>query len=126
MFRAKPGLLLIRNPFISLKYHNYWANLCLGNYSKRPICTTNIDAFIPVSETNEIINNKQQLKQLRWSTLGYHYNWDSKTYAEDKKSNFPSELADLTSYVAEVVGYTDFKSVCSVTLKHFSVLQKYG
>eukprot|EP00126_Sphaerothecum_destruens_P006538 Sdes_comp19410_c0_seq1m10736 len=43
------------------------------------------------------------LKKLRWVTLGYHHNWETKKYSEQLKSEFPSNLAELSSFLVTSV-----------------------
>jgi len=42
--------------------------------------------------------------RLRWSCLGYHYDWTERKYEEDLLSPFPSELSDLCKNMAAHVG----------------------
>lgn len=41
---------------------------------------------------------------LRWSSLGYHYDWTKRMYRENSKSDFPPNLADLCKHLASLVG----------------------
>ena len=47
------------------------------------------------------IGAKDLLKRLRWITLGYHYNWDTKLYSKESYTPFPEDLAQV---VSELVG----------------------
>jgi len=51
-------------------------------------------------------NKKREalLWKLRWSTLGYHYDWTSRKYHDGHKDKFPSELASLCEHFARVAG----------------------
>lgn len=40
---------------------------------------------------------------LRWATLGYQHNWDTKRYSEGRRQPFPDDLAALAAYVVAVV-----------------------
>lgn len=42
--------------------------------------------------------------RLRWSCLGYHYDWTQRKYEEDLLSPFPHELSDLCKNLAALVG----------------------
>lgn len=44
---------------------------------------------------------------MRWATLGYHHDWDTKVYSEDKRHRFPDDLAALAAYVASVLDFPD-------------------
>ena len=50
----------------------------------------------------------------RWSTLGYHHNWDTKEYSEKSKTDFPTELATLASDVAKVLGWRDYNAEAAI------------
>ena len=50
----------------------------------------------------------------RWATLGYHHNWDTKQYSEDSRTEFPVELAILSSEVAMTLGWTKFKAEAAI------------
>lgn len=49
-------------------------------------------------------DRQRLLTALRWATLGYHHNWDTKRYSERRRHRFPDDLAQLTGYVASVLG----------------------
>jgi len=56
------------------------------------------------------------LDKLRWATLGYHHNWDTKQYSMSSVSEFPRDLADLSRAVASVVlpKVTDYAPEASI------------
>jgi alkylated DNA repair protein alkB family protein 1 len=43
------------------------------------------------------------IPKLRWVTLGYQYDWLSKTYHPDKKYAFPQDIAELTKAVVKAI-----------------------
>ena len=45
------------------------------------------------------------LSKLRWVTLGYHHNWDTKRYSQANRSPFPEGLTDLAQELAGRLGY---------------------
>ncbi|KRF77779.1 uncharacterized protein Dvir_GJ25837 [Drosophila virilis] len=45
---------------------------------------------------------------MRWTTLGYHYNWDTKAYDEAMHTLFPIDLFSLSQYFAYVLGFPLF------------------
>ena len=51
---------------------------------------------------------------LRWTTLGYHHDWNSKIYSEDKKNDFPNDLEAMIASIASVLGFEDFKSEAAI------------
>jgi len=113
-----PGLMFIKNPFTSLG-QRYWIIRCLRDYTKRPNkLNLDIHGIIPENKTwwqmSQEHKNKHISEKLRWATLGYHHNWDSKVYNEDSKSDFPPDLALLSKYVANVLGYKNFNAEAAI------------
>ncbi|KAG7197338.1 hypothetical protein KM043_018450 [Ampulex compressa] len=112
-----PGLIFIKNPFTP-NGQRYWITKCLKDYTKKPN-KLNIDAHDLMTETENWWNicfsdDKCLLSKLRWATLGYHHNWDTKVYTEDSKSDMPAEVAGLTSIFATALGFQDFKAEAAI------------
>lgn len=69
---------------------------------------------------DSLINEKDLQKQrsvkkaMRWSTLGYHYDWTNKVYDENRKDEFPRELNDLVATVADSLGFSNYKSEAAI------------
>ncbi|XP_041981522.1 nucleic acid dioxygenase ALKBH1 [Aricia agestis] len=114
-FLNHPGLIFIRNPFTALG-QRYWIKQCLEEYTKKPN-KLNIDNEICLqdwwSECVKDENNKFY-KKLRWTTLGYHHNWDTKVYSEDNKNEFPHDLAELCKVIAKALGFDDFRAEAAI------------
>ncbi|CAH0625439.1 unnamed protein product [Chrysodeixis includens] len=112
-----PGLLFIRNPFTALG-QRYWIRRCLQEYSKKPNrLNIDIDGYLQDwwTECFKLKKCDRPLqKKLRWATLGYHHDWDTKIYTEENKSPFPEDLAELSDVFAELLGYTDFKAEAAI------------
>ncbi|KPI92569.1 Alkylated DNA repair protein alkB-like 1 [Papilio xuthus] len=116
-FVHHPGLMLIKNPFTSLG-QRYWIRKCLEQYSRKPN-KTNIDIEIILNDWWKECYRKGEcdlklLKKMRWTTLGYHHNWDTKIYSEDNKSVFPEDLGELCDCIAQYLGYEDFKAEAAI------------
>jgi DNA alkylation damage repair protein AlkB len=47
----------------------------------------------------------QGFANLRWSSLGYHYDWTKRVYYKNAKSDFPPSLASLAEGLARRVGF---------------------
>lgn len=58
--------------------------------------------------------NKKLLSKLRWATLGYHHNWDTKHYSEDSKTEIPKDLKNLTNCFAKILGFHDFTAEAAI------------
>ena len=41
--------------------------------------------------------------KLRWTTLGYHHDWDTKIYSEEKRGDFPPDLAALSASIVSAL-----------------------
>ena len=52
--------------------------------------------------------------RLRWATLGYHHDWDTKVYSEENASPFPEELAALTGGIAAAAGLPSFRAEAAI------------
>ncbi|XP_055709870.1 nucleic acid dioxygenase ALKBH1 [Phlebotomus papatasi] len=121
--RNHPGLLIIQNPFTSLG-QRYWISRCLRDFPKAPH-RTNLQtqklpeevhgdfwAFFCKAEEKAI---QKKLKScLRWSTLGYHHDWDRKIYSEKEKNPFPEDLQGLTSFLGMILGFSDFRAQAAI------------
>lgn len=42
--------------------------------------------------------------KLRWATLGYHHDWNTKVYSEDNRGDFPLDLANLSAGIVRAIG----------------------
>ena len=81
-FKTIPGLTIIQNVFSPEDQH-YWAEQCLKSYSggggdyKRnidhPYINIKVDDWY-----QEAGKDRSLVDKLRWSTLGYHHDWDTK------------------------------------------------
>ncbi|KAJ1525177.1 hypothetical protein ONE63_010009 [Megalurothrips usitatus] len=123
----KPGLLFVNNPFTAIG-QRYWIYRCLRDYTRRPN-RLNIDAHNVLEKSQDWWDmcqrddhlNQSLMKKLRWATLGYHHNWDTKAYSENMKDPFPSDLAALSRYVCHILyGQEDFSAEAAiVNFYHF-------
>jgi len=115
-FKASPGLIVMKNVF-SKTDQMYWASKCLKEYSSDNF-KRNIDhPQLNLSVRNwyeECQEDDSLVDKLRWSTLGYHHNWDTKVYSEDNRSVFPPELAKLSSSVARMVGCPSYSAEAAI------------
>lgn len=121
--KNRPGLIFIRNPFTPTG-QRFWISRCLRDYPKAP----NVVNLNPKQFNQEIIDDwwgnfleenddaeRKRLKvSMRWATLGYHHDWDTKVYSERIKNSFPKDLADLTSIFATALGFEDFSAEAAI------------
>ncbi|XP_075470763.1 nucleic acid dioxygenase ALKBH1 [Ascaphus truei] len=122
-----PGFLFISNPFLPGWQHR-WVRQCLKLYPRKPnIC--NLDLHMSPEQTSNLWESSQDqlrkkslgrraqkslLESLRWVTLGYHYNWDTKKYSQDHCSTFPPDLAELSRCVSRACGFQAFKPEAAI------------
>ncbi|XP_037550529.1 nucleic acid dioxygenase ALKBH1 [Nematolebias whitei] len=122
-----PGFIFISNPFLRGS-QAYWVRQCLKTYPQKPnVC--NLDMHMPLSDTQDIWGRSAQvlrfassekrqaktlLEKLRWVTLGYHYNWDTKTYSANHFTPFPSDLHALSFRITAACGFPGFSSEAAI------------
>lgn len=108
------GFIIVRNPF-EPKYQRYWIQRCLLDFPKKPN-RTNLDAHMtrPSQIWHHCLTDKPDLSKssllmrLRWATLGYQYEWNTKEYFADRIQSFPDDLRHLCSYIAAALGYSEY------------------
>lgn len=120
---SNPGLIFIQNPFTN-HGQRYWIAKCLRDYPKAPQ-VNNLKNIKTLSSEDVIANwwqclqnipkndrkQREKLKSsMRWVTLGYHHDWDSKVYTEQMKHKFPDDLNSLSQYFAKVLKLDDYYS----------------
>ncbi|XP_077443963.1 nucleic acid dioxygenase ALKBH1 [Stigmatopora argus] len=125
--KGYPGFIFITNPFISGS-QPFWIRQCLKIYPQKPnVC--NLDMHMSTSDTQDIwaksvpnlsypsVRKREPrtlLERLRWVTLGYHYNWNSKTYSSNHYTQFPAELQLLSCQVATACGFPGFNAEAGI------------
>uniref|UniRef100_A0A1B0CDJ0 Putative dna demethylase alkbh1 aethina tumida n=1 Tax=Lutzomyia longipalpis TaxID=7200 RepID=A0A1B0CDJ0_LUTLO len=118
-----PGLLVIRNPFTP-SGQRYWAARCLKDFPKSPNRTNLQTQRLPedsqkdfwgfFTATDDECVRKKLKSSLRWSTLGYHHDWDNKIYTEEEKHPFPEDLFSLTGILAEILNFPDYRAQAAI------------
>ncbi|ELU02911.1 hypothetical protein CAPTEDRAFT_191192 [Capitella teleta] len=121
--RKIPGFYFISNPFTP-DGQRKWIKRCLNDFPLKPNIT-NLDVnysdlirernvwsmHLDADSTDE---EKQLLHKLRWSTLGYHHNWDTKKYTADRYTPFPDDLSCLSRCIAHGIGFPHFKAEAAI------------
>ncbi|CAI5764319.1 AlkB homolog 1, histone H2A dioxygenase [Podarcis lilfordi] len=122
-----PGFIFIPDPFLP-GCQRHWVKQCLKTYTQKPnVC--NLDMHMSSTETTDLwgksqhqLRNKSSskrasktlLEKLRWVTLGYHYNWNTKKYSANHYTPFPSDLAFLSEQVAKACGFPRFQAEAGI------------
>jgi len=77
-----------------------WSEYC-------SLVSSNSDPSSPPPTARARALRAAQLHSLRWSCLGFHYDWTARTYspAPSHRSPFPPELAALSAELAAAVGF---------------------
>lgn len=122
----RPGLIFIKNPFTK-RGQRYWIARCLRDYPKAPhVVNLNSKYFnknviddwwtqLQALNSKDCEKEKLRLKNgMRWTTLGYHHDWDTKVYAEEKKHKFPDDLAKLSAFFANALGFDVYSAEAAI------------
>lgn len=119
----RPGLIFIRNPFTALG-QRYWVVRSVRDYPQAP----NVVNLIPKKFEKEVVDDwwrafrsakdpkfRENLKaSMRWATLGYHHDWDTKVYSESMKNEFPTDLRKMTKFFAKALGYGKYSAEAAI------------
>ncbi|XP_016996053.2 nucleic acid dioxygenase ALKBH1 isoform X2 [Drosophila takahashii] len=118
-----PGIIIIRNPFTE-RGRRYWIARCLRDYPRTPnIVNLNerlfddsvrSDWWKQLSLCRDRAEFQRMKSAMRWTTFGYHHNWDTKHYEERMQSQFPEDLGSLCRLFASTLGYCDFKPEAAI------------
>ena len=114
----RPGFLLIVNAF-TIDEQKYWIRKCLEEYTNWDY-PTNLSHMLLSSDNAQVISSgsfwewtqtgdkdrARILRSLRWTTLGYHYDWATKIYRKDHWTPFPSDLDRLARFLVETFSST--------------------
>jgi alkylated DNA repair protein alkB family protein 1 len=117
-----PGLIIVKNPFTSLG-QRYWIRQLTQNYTKNHPNNLlesrfgrNVIADFWKAYNAEVDEQQKRMikKSMRWTTLGYHYDWTNKVYNEEHKNDFPADLNELVCTVADVLGFQNYISEAAI------------
>ena len=95
-FDGVPGIVLMPNALTEAQ-QLAWSTTALDEFSQSSLHPNNITTLDPSATTSGYV------PPMRWATLGFSYDWTSKTYSKASYSSFPAELRgfsqDLVSRV---------------------------
>jgi len=122
-FRDYPGFFFIVNPFQN-GYQRYWASRCIKDFPQDVDNVTNLsalggergaDLWSPFANKLSCdLHKDDPLRKLRWTTLGYHYNWSAQEYHEYKRGGFPKDVAHLSQHLALSLGFHNFSPEAAI------------
>ena len=118
---------------LSPAHQAYWADRCLTHYSG-PQFRRNIDNPVVMDQpvgsiqttANPLTNHQagdwypaccedsRLADRLRWATLGYHHDWDTKQYSENRRDPFPDCLGLLARSVLGPLGWPAFTAEAAI------------
>lgn len=123
IYQFPSGLIFVKNPFTS-QGQRYWIARCLRDYPKSPhannlrsksISTSVIDDWwTEITSCGTKIEKERLRTALRWCTLGYHHQWDTKVYSEDMKHSFPTDLGALSAYISNVLNFGKYSAEAAI------------
>ena len=97
-----PGCILVRNAISTLDQIKL-AKVCLETFAYFP--HNNVSALIQNVFEYEKLTREEFLRKLKWSNLGYHFDWTNRRYHKGDASEFPSELKELCINLAKQAGF---------------------
>uniref|UniRef100_A0A1A9W347 Fe2OG dioxygenase domain-containing protein n=1 Tax=Glossina brevipalpis TaxID=37001 RepID=A0A1A9W347_9MUSC len=124
-----PGLIVIRNAF-TVQGQRYWISRCLRDFPKHPnrinlnenLFSRGVmeDWWLALQQCCDKDEAKRLKIAMRWSTMGYHHNWDTKVYSERLRTDFPEDLAKMCNFFAQVLGYETFQAQAAI-VNYYSI-----
>ena len=89
MFYMTNGIHIICNPFTTQGI-SYWTLRCLKDFSQ------SVNNLKDPNWWTKVQHEPKLLPKLRWATLGYHHDWDTKEYKTNQPDwDFPQDLGHL-------------------------------
>lgn len=120
---SHPGLIIIRHAFTT-QGQRYWMARSLKDYPKTPnrvnlnerlFQKSVLDDWWYSLQNCEDKDEARRMKiSMRWTTLGYHHDWDTKVYSEELHNEFPEDLRNLSSFFARVLGYHNYQAQAAI------------
>lgn len=115
-------MILIKNPFTAVG-QRYWIQRLLRDYTKshpNNLLASRFnqkvikDFWSSLNEETDETQRRLIKKSMRWTTLGYHYDWTRKVYDEDFRNDFPSELQKLIATFAHALSFESYKAEAAI------------
>ena len=101
LFKLPNGIHIIANPFKN-EGISYWTLRCLKDFSASRNNLKNETIW-----WNQVQTDSKVIDKLRWATLGFHHDWDTKVYTEQGKDReafktlFES-LVQMTTFISQI------------------------
>eukprot|EP00051_Salpingoeca_urceolata_P009897 m.120304 g.120304 ORF g.120304 m.120304 type:complete len:276 (-) comp16499_c0_seq1:21-848(-) len=121
-----PGLIVVTNAFTD-QGQRHWVRQCLERYPSQNSNRTNLHAHHPgtvttdggglwarASKPDAVPPDKELLHRLRWTTLGFHYDWTRKIYTREAHSAFPEDLQRLCDTCSRLLGLGPYSAEAAI------------
>ena len=92
----------------NLKY-DWWENVYGRWRSEKLLNTTKCTNEYRLPKISSRL--KTDIDELRWATLGYHHNWDTKRYSDKSVSLFPNDLNSLCKIILSYIRTLDQQDI---------------
>lgn len=95
------GLIFVPNPF-TVEQQKFWVKQCITKYTVgNPTNISNLHGPEYIWQKWE----PSKMDELRWASLGYHFQWTPRIYSDEFKGEFPEELGEYISDMASQFNY---------------------
>lgn len=116
-----PSGLVVLSGALNLETQLSLARQSIDEYAFYP--HNNLSAL---GKHSQPLSRYDHLKHIRWSCLGYNYDWTNRIYKEGWKSDFPKYLADLSLDLLNLAGYTEGYRPEAAIVNFYNPNQKMG
>lgn len=99
-FKAVPGLIVVHDIFTP-EASEKWRNYALHDLPANDVEELRSNVPLPTNGSDDKSN-------LRWITIGYHHNWDTKMY-DESIGKVPPQLDTLFTAIARLLSYDTYR-----------------
>ncbi|XP_046862548.1 nucleic acid dioxygenase ALKBH1-like isoform X2 [Xenia sp. Carnegie-2017] len=110
-----PGFMFIINPF-KKGFQHYMVQRLLKDFPRKPNATNLVVHKDIVLQDDESFwdycmksTRPDDINKLRWTHLGYQFDYNKEEYKSDAYFGFPQDLACLVTYIAATLGFHDYQ-----------------
>lgn len=116
-----PGFIFLRNPFTAAG-QSYWARRCVNVWPSAghrtnlhfSQCSPDGGSCCWTLNPRYCDDSAGFFAKLRWVTMGYHHNWNTKVYSRDDSSEFPVDLCDLSRLLVTCLTGGEFSAEAAI------------
>lgn len=100
-FKSLPGLIIISGILDGQQAINLY-NLILHDLPFNNL--SQLKSNIPLPPDDDVM-----MSNLRWITVGYHHNWNTKIYDADDKGEIPSLIYEMFTRLGQILRFDNFR-----------------